>query len=116
MKDMKKEIKKIVQIDELAEFKQKLEKLLLKYPNLPEFTLKIQPRIDIKVTTPFTYGGTVGLSGTAQINVPYIPTIISQTEPTPGSTTGTTVHISKNLEASITKGRIEELAKSAKSE
>jgi len=113
MKDMKKEIKKTANIDELSEFKQKLEKLLLKYPNLPEFTLKIQPRIDIKVhekihdekSPNFYYPS-------------YIPTTKPQINPivTTESTPDTVTHISKNLEASITKGRIEELTKLAKNE
>lgn len=36
----------------IEEFKKQLEKLLLKFPNLPEFNLTVRPRVSIDVAKP----------------------------------------------------------------
>lgn len=128
MKDMKKEIKNPVRVDELSEFKAKLEKLLLKYPNLPEFTLTIRPRIDIKLRSSETFTWTSGNGGTTTLPIyTYAPTVIGDLPLT--ATTGSIIHPptapeqksdkvdhpSKGLEASLSKKKIEEIEKMSKS-
>lgn len=124
MKDMKKEIKKVENKDQLAEFKAKLEKLLLKYPNLPEFTLTIRPRIDIKLPSSGTYTWT----GTTSLPIcPLAPSVIGDFPLTPNdiiniNSTNTTKpksdevdHPSKSLEAGLSKKKIEEIERMSKS-
>lgn len=123
MKDMKKEIKNPVRVDELSEFKAKLEKLLLKYPNLPEFTLTIRPRIDIKLRSSetYTWTGTTPLipiyphapsmTGDFTVVNPVVNTNISKTE----QKSDIVDHPAKSFEAGLSKKKIEEIERMSKS-
>lgn len=97
----------------MEEFKKDLEILLSRYSDLPEFTLKIQPRIVITPVTlvPTSYppiafpGITNGVGGIGGILGPItnIPKNVVINDVT-------------SLEASITKKKIDELSKSGQFE
>ncbi len=62
----------------MEEFKQKLNELLLQFPDLPEITLTIRPRISIdenKELKPLTSKGTTSLPNGPEVNKKEIPPV-----------------------------------------
>lgn len=89
----------------LEEFKKKLALLLQKYPDLPEFTLKIQPRVVVstEVITKLPLTQTY-----PELNYPPLVQEKPKSETKKDADNPITM-----LEKSVTKKKLEELSKSA---
>jgi hypothetical protein len=90
----------------MEDFQKELNILLNKYPDLPGFTLKVQPRVviqpDITFTTEYHHS---------------IPSANPQVTPVPLASTGTYVppsHDIKSLESQVTSHKIREIQKANK--
>lgn len=85
-------------MEKIKEFQRDLDTLLAKYPDLPELTLTVRPRIVIDIKEKIV----------AQEKT---PTLVNSAIPIKTSRERGSVPL--NLEGSISKARLEELSKSA---
>lgn len=83
-------------------FKKQLEKLLLKFPSLPEFTLTIRPRVSIDVDKKY-----IAPKALLQDSPADIPVRVSQRVSDKNDK-----NIATSLEANITPGRLNEMKQS----